>query len=107
MFELDPPVPSNAMKKVEVISDAGEITRLTDNQKNVFYARAKLLKEKIRSALLSMAESHDASEHNVLKHLKTESTPEHQKNVEEFRNLMIALGADPKDFSVEKLRRAR
>lgn len=99
--------PLKVEKKIKIISDKGEIDRLTDFQKNDLYARAKVLKEKIREALLSQSELDIASPENVQKHIRGESTQGHTKAVEDFRNIMKKLGADPKDYSVEELRRGK
>ena len=94
-------------KKVQLIQNGEEIARLTARDANPLYARAKILKEQIRSALLSQAEMENATDKNVNKYIKTEGTIEHTKRVEEFRRIMTAIGADPTDISTEKLRTGR
>jgi len=98
-------VPPTTEKKIKVVTDKGEVDRLTKYQENSLYARARVLKEQIRQSLLSMSQLHMATPDNIQRHLKTESTPEHTKRVEEFRNIMKAINADPDDISIEKMRK--
>ena len=94
-------------KKITLIQNGEEIARLTAREANPLYARAKILKEQIRSALLSQAEMENATDKNVNKFIKTEGTIEHTNKVEEFKRIMTAIGADPTDISTEKMRTRR
>jgi hypothetical protein len=94
-------------KKIKLVKDGEEIDRLTAREANPLYARAKILREQIRSALLSQAEMEKATDKNVNKFIKTEGSIENTRRVEEFRRIMTAIGADPTDISTEKLRTGR
>lgn len=97
----------HSTKKIQLIKDGEEIDRLTAREANPLYARARLLKEQIRSALLTQVELDNATDRNVNKFINTEGSIEHVKRVEEFRRIMTAIGADPSDISTEKLRKGR
>ena len=94
-------------KKVQLIQNGEEIARLTARDANPLYARAKILKEQIRSALLSQAELDKATDQNVKKFIHTEGSIEHVNRVNEFRRIMTAIGADPTDISTERMRTGR
>lgn len=94
-------------KKVKLIQNGEEIARLTARDANPLYARAKLLKEQIRSALLTQAELDNATDKNVNKFINTEGSIEHVNRVNEFRRIMTAIGADPNDISTEQIRKGR
>lgn len=100
-------VPPTNEKKIKLVTEKGEIDRLTSYQKNDLYAKARVLKEKIREALLSQSELDDPSPENVMKHIKGESTKEHNDSITLFRDIMKSIGADPKDYSIEELRRGK
>lgn len=100
-------VPPTNEKKIKIVTEKGEIERLTSYQKNDLYAKARVLKEKIREALLSQSELDDPSPENVMKHIKGESTKEHNDSITLFRDIMKSIGADPKDYSIEELRRGK
>ncbi len=100
-------VPPTVEKKIKVVKDSKEIERLTSFDKNDLYAKAKMLKEKIREALLSQSELDNASPENVKKHLKGESTKEHNESVTMFQDIMKTLGADPKDYSIKEMRKTK
>jgi len=100
-------VPPTTEKKIKIVTERGEIDRLTSSQKNDMYARARMLKEQIREALLSQSELDNPTPENVQKHIKGESTKEHNDSITLFRDIMKTLGADPKDYSIEELRRGK
>lgn len=93
-------------KKIIVVSDKGTIDRLSVHQKNAAYAQAKILRERIRERLLTLSQLWIASEENIKRHLMTESTAQHTKEVEQYRNLMKLVGADKEEISIEKMRKA-
>ena len=96
------------IKQVRILRpDGHDIERLTSVQKNAIYTRARVLKEKIRETLLTRTELWKPTDHNTQKHTVLEGDPEHTKRVEEFQNLMRALWADPKDYSIEKMRKGK
>ena len=77
--------------------------KLSSYQKNEFYRRAKNLKEELRDILCTRKECWDPTDRNVNKMLNSEFKS--KKKVEEFKNRMKAIGADPKDCNPERLRR--
>ena len=94
-------------KKIQLIQNGEEISRLTARDANPLYARTKLLKEQIRSALLTQAELEKATEKNINKFIHTEGSVGHTQKVQEYKNIMTAIGADPNDISTERIRKGR
>jgi len=78
-------------------------TNLTSYQKNSLYKKAKQLKEQLGDILCTKNECRIPNERNVNKMLHSEF--KHKKKVEEYRNCMKAIQADPRDCSTERLRR--
>jgi len=81
----------------------GNTTGLSSRQKNVLYSNAKKLREKIKDGLCKKDECKNPTDYNVRKMIGSEFTL--KKDIETFKNSMKALGADPKEYNMERLRR--
>jgi hypothetical protein len=86
-----------------VVDVRGNPTKLSDYQKNHFHSEAKKLQDEIKGSLCSRDECRNPTDRNVQKMLKSEF-PISQK-IEGFKKRMQALGADPREYNVEKFRR--
>jgi len=98
-------VDEEASKKNAIVDTKGNPIKLSPRQKNEIYRKAKEMREKIKDSLLTKSECWNPSDKNVQKMLKREF-PMGQM-VDSFRNHMRAIGADPRDISTERMRRAR
>lgn len=78
-------------------------TSLSSYQKNSLYKKARQLKEQLGDILCTKNECNIPNERNVKKMLYSEF--KHKDKIEEYRNCMKAINADPKDISTERLRR--
>ena len=90
---------------VKLIDTAGNPVKLSSYQKNHFYKKAKEFKETIKGALLTEKECWNPSEHNVQKMLDREFRV--KGHIDKLKQHMRAIGADPRDYDVEKIRRRK
>jgi hypothetical protein len=67
------------------------------------YRNARNLREQIAPGLCTVRETKDPSDKNVQKMIRSEFAL--KKKIETFKTSMKTIGADPKDYNVEKLRR--
>lgn len=86
-----------------VVDKQGNKQNLSSYQKNELYRKARDLKLQIEKGICSKTETRIPNEKNVQKMLHSEFKI-HNK-IEEFKKTMKAIGADPKDYNVERLRR--
>lgn len=86
-----------------VVDAKGNKQTLSSYQKNELYRKARDLKLDIEKSLCTKTETRIPNEKNVQKMLHSEFKIEHKVN--EFKQIMKAIGADPKDYNVERLRR--
>jgi hypothetical protein len=88
---------------ITLLDDSGKpITHVTSRHKNRMYAQAKFLKEKLRDALPTRSECWNPTKKNVNKMITNEMR---NPDVQSYNMAMKAIGADPKDCSIERLRR--
>jgi hypothetical protein len=87
----------------KVVDKQNNPTNLTSYQKNSLYKKAKQLKAELSDVLCTHTECDIPNERNVKKMLYSEF--KNKKKVEEYRDCMKAIGADPKEISTERLRR--
>lgn len=87
----------------KVVDKRGNPVALTSYQKNEIYRRAKGMKENLQDALCTRSECSRATPENVRKMLNSEFKA--NQKIEYYKKSMQAIGADPKDACVEKLRR--
>lgn len=86
-----------------IVDEKGNPINLTDRQKNALYSQAKELKQKISDGLCSRDECRIPNDKNVHKMINSEF--KNSEKVETFRKAMKAIGADPKDYNIERWRR--
>lgn len=89
-------------EKPKVVDKKGNPTILKSYQKNGLYDKAKKLKEEIRDNLCNKDECDYPTERNVKKMIHSEFGV--QAKIEEYKKCMKAIGADPKDYNIDKLR---
>lgn len=87
----------------KLVDPRGNPTTINSRQKNAIYHRAKELREQIKDGLCTRRELNNPTDRNVHKMIHGEMA--NTKKVEEYKKCMEAIGADPGDMSVEKLRR--
>jgi len=88
-----------------VVNKEGKPIKLTSYQKNSLYKLAKDLKEEIKSALCSKTECWKPTENNVKKMIEIEFKA--YPKIDLFKKAMKAIGADPKDYNIDRLRPRR
>ena len=92
------------MSNAPIVTDRhGNPIRLTSYQKNEIYRRAKDLKVQLADKLCTRQECSKATPERVNKMLNSEFKVAPQ--MEYFKKSMQAIGADPKDIDVERIRR--
>ena len=96
---------SNTSKDAQVVlvDDNGKkIDKVTTRHKNKIYKQAKQMGEGLRHDLCTKDECRNPTDKNVQKMLKNELQNPHTRA---YKMAMQAIGADPKDCDVERLRR--
>lgn len=86
-----------------VVNKQGEHYNLSSYQKNEIYRMARDLRDNIKDSLCSKSECRNPTDHNIKKMLLSEFKA--KKQIREFKNRMKTIGADPGDYSVDRLRR--
>jgi hypothetical protein len=86
-----------------IVDARGNRINLSTIQKNALYADAKRLKENIKDKLCSRDECNTPNDRNVNKMLRSEFTVKGQ--IEGFKKRMQAIGADPKEYDINRFRR--
>lgn len=86
-----------------IVDKQGNTIKLTSFQKDALYAKAKTLREEVRGSLCTKSEARNPTAKNVDKMISSEFR--NSPKMEEYRKTMQAIGADPGDSSIEKLRR--
>jgi len=87
----------------QTVDPHGTPIKLSDRQKDVLYKKAQKLRERIQDNICNKRELHDPSRRNVNKMLYGEMKS--NKIIGAYKDHMEAIGADPKDYSIEKMRR--
>jgi hypothetical protein len=90
-------------KPTQLVDGHKNPTKLSSWQKNSLYKKAKQIRAELGDILCTREECRVPNERNVRKMILSEF--KHKKKVEEYRNCMTAIGADPKERSTERLRR--
>lgn len=83
----------------------GHDVKLSTYQKNEIYRKAKELREQIKESRLTKDEHWQATPQNVKKFMEREGAPQMTKKIQEFRQQMAAIGADPSDIKLPEYRR--
>lgn len=93
----------NKKQDITLIDDDGKpINRVTSFHKNKIYKQAKQLREDLRDDLCTRSECWDPNDRNVQKMIRNELK---NPRTRAYKMAMQAIGADPKDCDLEKLRR--
>lgn len=87
----------------QVVDKQGRPITLTSYQKNEIYRKAKSMKESLSDKMCTRQECSKATPERVNKMLNSEFKASQQMDV--YRKSMQAIGADPRDCDVERLRR--
>lgn len=87
-----------------VDDDGKKINKVNTYHKNKIYRQAKQLREVLRDTLPTKSEHWNPSEKNVQKVLHQELR---NPQIQSFKMAMQAIGADPKDYNIEKIRKGR
>jgi hypothetical protein len=87
----------------KIVDKFNNPTKLSSQQKNELYRKARDLKEQIAKGMCSIRETKQPTEKNINKMLNSEFKLGNK--MIEFRKSMEAIGADPKDYETERLRR--
>ena len=87
----------------KIVDKQNNPVSLSSHQKNELYRKARILKEQIREGMCTKTETRIPNHRNVSKMLNSEFKL--SSKMTEFRKSMEAIGADPKEFSTERLRR--
>lgn len=87
----------------QVVDKQGRPITLTSYQKNEIYRRAKSMKESLSDKMCTRQECSKATPERVNKMLNSEFKASQQMDV--YKKSMQAIGADPRDCDVERLRR--
>jgi len=88
-----------------IVDERGNECKLTSRQKNALYKQAKELKAKIKGSLCTRDECWDPNERNVKKMINSEFKV--SDKIDYFTKAMKAVGADAKDYDIERMRRPR
>jgi len=86
-----------------VVDTKGNKQVLSSYQKNELYRKARDLKLDIEKGLCSKTESRIPTDKNVQKMIHSEFKI--APKIDEYKKIMKAIGADPKDYNTERLRR--
>ena len=87
----------------QITDQNGRPITLSTYQKNEIYNKAKALKEQIRESLCSREETRNPTDRNIDKMQNSEFKI--KDKIDRYKKSMQAIGADPKDYDVERLRR--
>lgn len=90
-------------KKTQIVDAQNNPTNLTSYQKNSLYKKAKQIKKQLGDILCTRNECNIPNEKNVRKMILSEF--KNKKMIQEFKNCMKAISADPRDRDPEHLRR--
>jgi hypothetical protein len=92
-------------EKTKITDEKGNEINLSSHQKNSLYSQAKKLESEIKESLCTKDECWTPNHKNVQKMINSEFQA--NGKIEKFQKAMKALGADPKEFNIEKLRRGK
>lgn len=92
------------MQPPRVVNPQGKQITLTPHQKNEMYRKAKELRDNIKHSLLTKDEHWHPTPANVKKFMEREGSKQMSEKITLFRKHMQAIGADPNDFNIEKMR---
>jgi len=99
---LDEDLPGGA-RGDKLVDRTGAPTVLKTYQKNGLYSKAKKLRSEISEGLCGKEECSSPTDKNVNKMIHSEFRL--NPKIEEYKKCMKAIGADPRDYDVNRLRR--
>lgn len=77
------------------------------HQRNEMYRQARGLREEIRHGLITKSQHWNPSDSNVKEFMAREGSKGMAEKISLFKSIMKNVGADPKDWDIEKLRGVR
>lgn len=91
--------------QARVVDKSGRPQQLSSYQKNALYKQAREIKEKMKDGMCSKKQCWDTDERAIRKmqHSEMRMSPE----IKKMKQNMKAIGADPRDFDPERVRRRR
>lgn len=89
----------------KIVDEKGNETKLSSQVKNSLYKQARALGEKIKKSLCTRDECWHPTEKNVDKMINSEFKISDQ--IDYFTKAMKAVGADPREYDIERMRRPR
>jgi hypothetical protein len=98
-------LPFTTEQPERIVDEQGKECKLTSHQKNALYKQAKELRSKIKDNLCTRDECWDPNDRNVNKMIKSEFKV--SDKIDYFTKAMKAVGADAKDYDIERMRRPR
>ena len=87
----------------KIVDKHGIEIKISTPVKNSLYRKAKQLKGELQDALCTKSECDIPNERNVNKMLNSEFKVSHK--IDEFKKCMKAIGAENKDYDIQRLRR--
>lgn len=96
------PAPKSDIDITLVNDDGEKIIKVTTHHKNKIYKQAKQLRENLRGVLCTKSECWNPTNRNIRKMINNELN---NPKTRAYEMAMKAIGAEPKDCSVESLRR--
>lgn len=104
-YKRNPDATINKPVGITLVDDDGRpIRKVNAFHKNKLYRQAKDLRTKLREELPTKSEHWNPTKENVLKVLHQEIK---NKDIKRYKMAMKAIGADPHDYNMEKIRRGR
>lgn len=102
---MDDPVPGTHRGPPRIVNRHGTPITLSTKQKNAFYRQAKSIRETLPDRMVSRNETHHTEGHAIKKMIGSEFKAHGQ--IKYMKECMKAIGADPRDYDAERLRRRR
>ena len=90
-------------EEYKAVDKQGRPVKLSSYLKNKIYRECKSMRNDIKDSMCTRNECDNPSEYNINKMKKNEFG--NKGNISLYKKLMGNIGADPKDYSTERLRR--
>ncbi len=91
--------------QTKIVNRDGREIKLTVQQQNALYRQAKEIRSKLPDQLVSKNDTHKTEGDAIKKMLGSEF--KQHGNIEYMKKAMKAIGADPRDYDTERMRRRR
>ena len=104
-YQRNPPEQGSSINScITLIDDNGKkIEKITSYHKNKIYKQAKELQGELSESMCTKTECWNPNKENVNKMIKEMRNPK----IQAYKLAMKVIGADPKDYNPELLRRGR